>query len=177
MDRRLCWLALCWWLGGCPIDDEPNNLAIELQQTIFQSQQSEAQYYNTRWDKVDVKQMLSNRRLIKMYFNCLVSRGPCTPDGREIKRALPEALENACAKCTKSQIDAAVKIIHYLREFEPAKFEILAKKYDPRGIYRKKYLDITSDDFNNSLNERTNESQRRRRLIKRHIPEHIPRSR
>ena len=29
--------------------------------------------------------------------------------------ALPEALATACAKCTKSQIEGAVKVIRYLR--------------------------------------------------------------
>ena len=32
------------------------------------------------------------------------------------------------------------------REFEPERFEILANKYDPEGIYRRKYLEPSPDD-------------------------------
>ncbi|XP_043471776.1 allergen Tha p 1-like [Leptopilina heterotoma] len=102
--------------------------------------------YMTRWDKVNLNEILDSKRLLQYYFNCLMSKGPCPPDGMELKRALPEALANACAKCTKSQIEGSVKVIRYLREFEPNKFEILANKYDPKGIYRQKYFEPPPDN-------------------------------
>ncbi|XP_051165860.1 ejaculatory bulb-specific protein 3-like [Leptopilina boulardi] len=104
--------------------------------------------YMTRWDKVNIDEILNNKRLLHHYFNCLMSKGPCPPDGMELKRSLPEALATGCAKCTKSQIEGAVKIIRHLREFEADKFEILANKYDPQGIYRQKYFEPPPDDNN-----------------------------
>nr|QGW50258.1 chemosensory protein 11 [Chouioia cunea] len=88
-----------------------------------------------------------------------------------IAGALPEALENGCAKCSKSQLESAIKIIRYLREFEPVKFEILANKFDPKGIYRKRYLDPTPDETNNSITDENSvdeNDQKLKRLIKRH---------
>nr|QHN69075.1 chemosensory protein 3 [Sirex noctilio]QHN69082.1 chemosensory protein 3 [Sirex nitobei] len=102
--------------------------------------------YTTRWDKVNVDDILDSKRLLQYYFNCLMSRGPCPPDGQELRRVLPEALNTACAKCTKSQIEGSVKVIRYLREFEPKKFENLADKYDPQGIYRRRYLEPPPDN-------------------------------
>lgn len=43
-------------------------------------------HYYTRWDKVNIDKILENKRLLKYYFNCLMSKGPCPPDGQELKR-------------------------------------------------------------------------------------------
>nr|QNL14938.1 chemosensory protein 1 [Aulacocentrum confusum] len=97
--------------------------------------------YMTRWDKVNLDEILESKRLLQHYFNCLMNKGPCPPDGQELKRALPEALKTACAKCSNSQREGAIKVIKYLREYEPKKFGILANKYDPQGVYRHRYLE------------------------------------
>ncbi|XP_015592599.1 ejaculatory bulb-specific protein 3 [Cephus cinctus] len=102
--------------------------------------------YTTRWDKVNVDDILESKRLLHYYFNCLMNKGPCPPDGHELKRVLPEALQTACAKCTKSQIEGSVKVIRYLRQFEPGKFKQLAERYDPEGMYRKRYLEQSLDN-------------------------------
>ncbi|XP_043277877.1 allergen Tha p 1-like isoform X2 [Venturia canescens] len=102
--------------------------------------------YTTRWDKINVDEIIQNKRLLHHYFKCLMSQGPCPPDGAELKRVLPEALATGCSKCTKSQIEGSVKVIRYLREFEAEKFDILANKYDPEGIYRRRYLQPPPDD-------------------------------
>ncbi|XP_058799830.1 allergen Tha p 1-like [Phymastichus coffea] len=165
MDKRMCWLALCWLLGGCL--DKPNNDTA----TVSGYPRPKPGTYMTQWDKVDLNEVFKSKRLMRHYFNCLVDKGPCPPDARELKRALPEALENGCAKCSKSQLDAAIKIIHHLREFEPVKFEILANKFDPKGIYRKRYLDSTPNETNNSIideNSIDENNQKLMRLLKRH---------
>ena len=41
--------------------------------------------YITRWDKVNLDEILASKRLLQHYFNCLISKGPCPPDGMEIK--------------------------------------------------------------------------------------------
>ncbi|XP_012258807.2 ejaculatory bulb-specific protein 3-like [Athalia rosae] len=102
--------------------------------------------YSTRWDKVNIDDILDSKRLLQYYFKCLMGSGPCPPDGQALKRALPEALETACAKCTKSQIEGAAKVISFLREFQPEKWEELATKYDPDEKYRKKYFEPSPDN-------------------------------
>ena len=42
--------------------------------------------YTTKFDNVDVDQILSNERLLKPYLNCLLKDDRCTPDARELKR-------------------------------------------------------------------------------------------
>lgn len=41
--------------------------------------------YTTRWDKVNLDEILESKRLLHHYFNCLMSKGPCPPDGAELK--------------------------------------------------------------------------------------------
>ncbi|KAF7997451.1 hypothetical protein HCN44_006022 [Aphidius gifuensis] len=103
-------------------------------------------HYNTRWDKMNLDKILENKRLLRYYFNCLMSKGPCPPDGQVLKKNLPEALKTACEKCSKSQKDGGIKVIKYLREYEPKIFEILASKYDPKGTYRRRYLKSEADN-------------------------------
>ena len=42
--------------------------------------------YTTKYDGVDLDEILKSDRLFKNYYNCLVEKGRCTPDGSELKR-------------------------------------------------------------------------------------------
>lgn len=41
--------------------------------------------YDTKYDNIDVNDLLKNDRLRKNYVKCLLNEGPCTPDGQELK--------------------------------------------------------------------------------------------
>lgn len=41
--------------------------------------------YNTKYDAIDLNDLLKNDRLRRNYVNCLMNEGPCTPDGQELK--------------------------------------------------------------------------------------------
>jgi len=41
--------------------------------------------YTTKFDNVDLDQILASDRLLKNYHKCLMEKGPCTPDGTELK--------------------------------------------------------------------------------------------
>lgn len=58
-----------------------------------------AQKYTTKYDNINLDDILKSERLLNNYFNCLMERGKCTPDGNELKRTLPDALKTECAKC------------------------------------------------------------------------------
>lgn len=47
---------------------------------------ADAQRYTTRYDNVDLDQILRSDRLLKNYVNCLLDKGKCSPDGAELKR-------------------------------------------------------------------------------------------
>ncbi|KAL7298341.1 hypothetical protein TKK_0008684 [Trichogramma kaykai] len=229
MEKRMCWLALCWLLGGCldgskhekaspprpvqpsyyPPQQNPNSIdrfgagikdhinvvKDHIHSSLFSFNKPNKfgstantipidattgikgdggaggfpaytptpnkEVYVTKFDKINIDEILRNKRLLLYYFNCLMSKGPCPPDGRELKRVLPEALATGCAKCTKKQIEAAVKVIKYFREFEPERFELLANVYDPHGIYRRKYFDNPLDNDVITSNSLTGERNRR----------------
>jgi hypothetical protein len=44
--------------------------------------------YTTKYDNVDLDEILKSDRLLKNYFNCLMERGTCTPDGEELRSKL-----------------------------------------------------------------------------------------
>lgn len=41
--------------------------------------------YETKYDNIDLDELLGNDRLRKNYVKCLVGQGPCTPDAQELK--------------------------------------------------------------------------------------------
>lgn len=42
--------------------------------------------YTTKYDNVDLEEILKSERLLTNYYNCLMDTGKCTPDGSELKR-------------------------------------------------------------------------------------------
>lgn len=41
--------------------------------------------YTTKYDNIDVDRILSSKRLLQNYMNCLLDKGPCTAEGKELK--------------------------------------------------------------------------------------------
>lgn len=44
-----------------------------------------AQKYTDKFDNIDVDRVLSNDRILNNYLKCLLDKGPCTQEGRELK--------------------------------------------------------------------------------------------
>lgn len=42
--------------------------------------------YTTKFDNINVDEILQSDRLMQNYVKCIKDEGPCTPDGAEIKR-------------------------------------------------------------------------------------------
>ncbi|XP_062552548.1 ejaculatory bulb-specific protein 3-like [Armigeres subalbatus] len=95
--------------------------------------------YTSKYDSVDIDEILRSDRLFKNYYACLMDTGACTPDVNELKRVLPEALENDCAKCSEKQQADSTKTIKYLTENKPEEWKALKAKYDPNHKYVEKY--------------------------------------
>ncbi|XP_033228918.1 ejaculatory bulb-specific protein 3-like [Belonocnema kinseyi] len=118
--------------------------------------------YMTRWDKVNLDEILDSKRLLQHYFNCLMSRGPCPPDGMELKSEFsshfitltflfymnPISMKEFSLLRLNKQGNSfsRYQTKNWLIEFEPERFEKLANKYDPEGTYRRKYLEPSPDD-------------------------------
>lgn len=95
--------------------------------------------YTNKFDNINVDDVLSNNRILNNYIKCIMDKGPCTPEGRELKRLLPDALESECSKCTDVQRRNSNKVINYLRANKPGEWKLLLDKYDSKGVYRSKY--------------------------------------
>lgn len=44
--------------------------------------------YTTKYDNFDVDAVLNNQRLLRSYANCLLDKGSCTAEGKELKSKL-----------------------------------------------------------------------------------------
>lgn len=58
-----------------------------------------ADQYTTKYDGVNLEEILKSERLLNNYYKCLMDTGKCTPDGNELKRRLPDALKTDCSNC------------------------------------------------------------------------------
>ncbi|XP_075216522.1 ejaculatory bulb-specific protein 3-like [Lycorma delicatula] len=96
-------------------------------------------HYTTRFDSIDIDQILSNERIFKRYIDCLLDKGRCTPEARELKKLLPDALQTECKKCSAIQRKQGAKVIKFLIKNNLPAWNALLLKYDPQGIFRKKY--------------------------------------
>lgn len=95
--------------------------------------------YTTKYDNIDVDEILKSDRLFTNYFKCLVDTGKCTPDGRELKKTLPDALKTECSKCSEKQKQNTDKVIRFIIDNKPEEWKVLQEKYDPEDIYIKRY--------------------------------------
>lgn len=41
--------------------------------------------YTSKYDNIDLDEILSNKRLLTAYVNCVMERGKCSPEGKELK--------------------------------------------------------------------------------------------
>lgn len=39
-----------------------------------------------KFENIDFDSILNNKRVLTSYINCLTDKGPCTPQGKELKR-------------------------------------------------------------------------------------------
>ncbi|XP_053692442.1 uncharacterized protein LOC128740893 [Sabethes cyaneus] len=102
--------------------------------------------YTTKYDSIDVDEILKSDRLFSNYFKCLMDEGACTPEGNELKRVLPDALENNCSKCSEKQKETSTKVIKNLTENRPEQWKALKAKFDPDNKYIEKYSEDADKD-------------------------------
>ncbi|XP_030749779.1 uncharacterized protein LOC115877657 [Sitophilus oryzae] len=102
-------------------------------------QPAAVQYYASKYEHIDVESILNNRRMVNYYTACLLSKGPCPPEGVDLKRILPEALQTNCARCTEKQRTVALRAIKRLQKEYPKVWNDLSKQWDPDDIYVKRF--------------------------------------
>ncbi|BET00376.1 unnamed protein product [Nesidiocoris tenuis] len=95
--------------------------------------------YTTKYDNIELDEILNNQRLYQKYFDCLRNKGKCTADAAELKELIPDALKTECAKCSEKQKEGVEKVLRFVLTKKPDDYNEIEAIYDPDGTYRKKY--------------------------------------
>ncbi|KAH8261260.1 hypothetical protein KR044_006024 [Drosophila immigrans] len=95
--------------------------------------------YTTKYDNIDVDEILKSDRLFQNYYKCLIDTGKCSPEARELKRSLPDALKTECSKCSEKQKANTDKVVRFIIDKKPEEWKVLQAKYDPEDLYIKRY--------------------------------------
>nr|WIW78342.1 chemosensory protein 9 [Heliconius charithonia] len=105
--------------------------------------------YDSRYDYLDVDALFNSKRLVRNYVECLINGQRCTPEGKALKRLLPEALRTKCIRCTERQKKTAVKIIKRLKNEYPEEWAKLSSKWDPTGDFTRYFeVFLANEQFN-----------------------------
>lgn len=94
---------------------------------------------NSKLDNFDIDVLLKNDRILNNYLKCLLDKGPCTNEGRELKKTLPEVLKTNCGSCSPKQRKSTKKLIDHLENKKPQQFKLISARYDPSGEYLKNF--------------------------------------
>ncbi|XP_072942443.1 ejaculatory bulb-specific protein 3-like [Epargyreus clarus] len=105
-----------------------------------------AEQYTDRYDNINIDEILENRRLLTPYVKCILDQGRCTPEGKELKLHIMDAMQTACKKCTETQRKSARKVVKHIRENEVAYWEEIKQKYDPKDEYKEIYEGFLAAD-------------------------------
>nr|ANA75024.1 putative chemosensory protein 6 [Ectropis obliqua] len=95
-----------------------------------------ADKYSSKYDNFDVDTLINNDRLLNAYVNCFLDKGRCTPEGADFKKALPEAIETTCGKCSDKQKGNIRRVIKAIQKKHAKQWDDLVKKNDPTGTHR-----------------------------------------
>ncbi|XP_047997163.1 ejaculatory bulb-specific protein 3-like isoform X3 [Leguminivora glycinivorella] len=95
--------------------------------------------YTDKYDNIDLDEILDNKRLLQAYVNCILDKGKCTPEGKELKDTIKDAMTTSCEKCTEQQRKGARKVVKHLKENEPEYWTQMKAKYDPGDKYKESY--------------------------------------
>ncbi|XP_038211295.1 allergen Tha p 1-like [Zerene cesonia] len=94
-----------------------------------------ADTYNPEYDNFNAQELVDNIRLLKNYGKCFLEQGPCTPEGNDFNKVIPEALRTSCAKCTPKQRELVRTVVRGFQTKLPDMWQELVNKEDPKGQY------------------------------------------
>lgn len=117
-------------------------LAVVLAVAAARPEEAKDDKYSGRFDKVNIQQILSTDRLFRNYYLCLLDKGRCTPEGKELKRLLPDALQTNCLKCTDKQREGVDYVLKFMINSKKDEWAELQKKFDPDNTYTTKYREL-----------------------------------
>ncbi|XP_023942523.2 uncharacterized protein LOC112049024 [Bicyclus anynana] len=94
------------------------------------------QQFVNRYDNFNADSIIQNDRILLAYYKCVMEKGPCTKDGKNFKRVLPETLQTACGRCSSKQKVVVRKMLLGIKAKSEPRFLELLEKYDPTQANR-----------------------------------------
>ncbi|MCP6484304.1 A10/OS-D family protein, partial [Klebsiella pneumoniae] len=113
MDSRIVFAVVCVVLASFAADQA---VGAPQKSATAATPSKETSTYTNKYDNIDVEQVLASKRLVTSYVQCLLDKRPCTPEGAELRKILPDALKTQCDKCTATQKNAALRVIDKLEK-------------------------------------------------------------
>lgn len=81
MESRIVFAVVCVVLAAFAADQA---VGAPQKDTAVATPAKDASY-TTKYDNIDVDQVLASKRLVTSYVQCLLDKKPCTPEGAELR--------------------------------------------------------------------------------------------
>nr|QJT73560.1 chemosensory protein 1 [Encarsia formosa] len=93
----------------------------------------------SKYDSINVDMILKNDRIFRNYMKCVLENKSCSPEGRDLRMYLPDALRTRCSNCTPKQKATAQKIIKFMMEKKKDDWKKLLEAFDKTGEIEKSF--------------------------------------
>ncbi|XP_050681485.1 ejaculatory bulb-specific protein 3-like [Leptidea sinapis] len=98
--------------------------------------------YDPKFDNIDAQVLVDDIFLLKNYGKCFLNKGPCTPEAREIRKIIPDAIKTTCAKCSPKQRQLIRVVVKGFQTKLPEMWKDLEDKIDPTKEYRPAFAEF-----------------------------------
>ncbi|KXJ81670.1 hypothetical protein RP20_CCG017541 [Aedes albopictus] len=85
---------------------------------FVKSQDTARNLYSSRYDNLDIDTILGSSRLVNNYVDCLLSRKPCPPEGKDLKRTRRHPSSESFSKTKRHRLSDV--IFHTTRARPPS---------------------------------------------------------
>nr|WIW78352.1 chemosensory protein 19 [Heliconius charithonia] len=98
-----------------------------------------ADTYNPLYDNFNAQELIENVRLLRNYGKCFLYQGPCTAEGFDFRKAIPDALKTNCGRCSLKQRQLIRDVVRGFQTKLPDIWDELTEKEDPKGEYKESF--------------------------------------
>ncbi|XP_072942936.1 ejaculatory bulb-specific protein 3-like [Epargyreus clarus] len=92
-----------------------------------------ADTYTTENDDLDIEAVLADKAKHQAFLDCFLDKQPCDEVQADFKKDLPEAVAQACAKCTDAQMHIFNRFLTVSKQNLLEGYNALKAKYDADG--------------------------------------------
>ncbi|XP_050681479.1 ejaculatory bulb-specific protein 3-like [Leptidea sinapis] len=94
-----------------------------------------AETYSPENDDLDIEKVVNDLEVLRTFMNCFNDKGECDYVSADFKKDIPEAVREACAKCTTAQKHIFKRFLEVSKEKTKTEYSTFVAKYDPEGKF------------------------------------------